>query len=107
MRHLLAHHEERGDGDRNGALLRYRDGRALTYRRYDYLWARIGQHLRWVHTQQISTHWLRHTTLTWVERTYGHAVARAYAATPTAAGAARRPAMCGQACTRSRWRWPA
>ncbi|WP_233601175.1 MULTISPECIES: hypothetical protein [Micromonospora] len=32
-----------------------------------------------MHTQQISTHWLRHTTLTWVERTYGHAVARAYA----------------------------
>ncbi|MDG4787641.1 site-specific integrase [Micromonospora sp. WMMD1102] len=78
-RHLLAHHAERGDGNRDGSLLRYRDGRPLTYRRYDSLWARIGQHLRWVHTQQISTHWLRHTTLTWVERTYGHAVARAYA----------------------------
>jgi integrase len=80
MRHLLAHHEERGGGDRHGPLLRYRDGRPLTYRRYDSLWARIGQHLRWVHTQQISTHWLRHTTLTWVERTFGHAVAKAYAA---------------------------
>ena len=79
MRHLLGHHEERGDGERDGPLLRYRDGRALTYRRYDYLWARIGRHLRWVHTQQVSMHWLRHTTLTWVERTYGHAVARAYA----------------------------
>jgi hypothetical protein len=32
-----------------------------------------------VRTQQISTHWLRHTTLTWVERSHGHAVARAYA----------------------------
>jgi integrase len=79
MRHLLAHHEERGRGDRHGPPLRYRDGRPLTYRRYDSLWARIGQHLRWVHTQQISTHWLRHTTLTWVERTFGHAVAKAYA----------------------------
>jgi hypothetical protein len=29
--------------------------------------------------QQISTHWLRHTTLTWVERNFGYAVARAYA----------------------------
>lgn len=28
-------------------------------------------------TQQISTHWLRHTTLTWVERTFGYAIARA------------------------------
>ncbi|MEU4744756.1 hypothetical protein AB0G02_30430 [Actinosynnema sp. NPDC023658] len=32
-----------------------------------------------VHTQMISTHWLRHTTLTWVERNFGFAVARAYA----------------------------
>ncbi|GIH16156.1 tyrosine-type recombinase/integrase [Rugosimonospora africana] len=79
MRHLLAHHAERGDGDRDAALLRYRDGRRLTYRRYDHLWVRIGQHLAWVRTQQISMHWLRHTTLTWVERTYGQAVARAYA----------------------------
>jgi hypothetical protein len=28
---------------------------------------------------QITTHWLRHTTLTWVERSFGYAVARAYA----------------------------
>ena len=27
----------------------------------------------------INTHWLRQTTLTWVERTYGHAMARAHA----------------------------
>ena len=27
----------------------------------------------------ISTHWLRHTTLTWVERNFGYATARAYA----------------------------
>ena len=30
-------------------------------------------------TQGISTHWLRHTTLTWVERNFSHAIARAYA----------------------------
>jgi integrase/recombinase XerC len=24
-------------------------------------------------------HWIRHTTLTWVERRFGHAVAQAYA----------------------------
>ena len=29
--------------------------------------------------KQVSTHWLRHTTLTWVERTFRYAVARAYA----------------------------
>jgi integrase len=87
MRHLVAHHGERGDGDRDGPLLRYRDGQALTSRRYDYLWVRIGEHLRWAHTQQISTHWLRHTTLTWVERSFGHAVARAYAGHTDSSGA--------------------
>ena len=30
-------------------------------------------------TQQVSIHWIRHTTLTWVERNFGYAVARAYA----------------------------
>ena len=32
-------------------LLRYRDGRPVTYRRYDGLWERIGRHLAWVRTQ--------------------------------------------------------
>jgi hypothetical protein len=44
-----------------------------------HLWHRIDRHLPWVAAQQISTHWLRHTTLTWVERSFGYAVARAYA----------------------------
>jgi integrase len=79
MRHLLAHGRERGDGKLHGQLLRYRHGRPITYRRYDYLWARIGEHLPWVAAQQVSTHWLRYTTLTWVERAFGYAVARAYA----------------------------
>ncbi|GAA0948743.1 hypothetical protein Vau01_121440 [Virgisporangium aurantiacum] len=85
IRHLVAHHTERGEGDP-----RYRDGHPLTYRRYDHLWARIGQHLPWVAAQQISTHWLRHTTLTWVERTSGHAVAQEYAG-HTDNGANTRP----------------
>lgn len=60
-------------------MLRYTNGTPITTRRYDHLWKRIGTHLAWVATQQISTHWLRHTTLTWVERNYGYAIARAYA----------------------------
>jgi integrase/recombinase XerC len=78
MRHLLAHARERG-AQAGGQLLRYRDGRPITRRRYDYLWTRIGQHLPWVAAQGVSAHWLRHTTLTWVERTHGYAVAQAYA----------------------------
>jgi len=79
MRHLIALHEERGHGDPEEQLLRYRNGRPITRRRYDYLWNRIGEHLPWVAAQGISTHWLRHTTLTWVERRFGYGVARAYA----------------------------
>jgi hypothetical protein len=41
--------------------------------------ARLGDQLPWVATQQVSTHWIRHTILTWVERNFGFAVAQAYA----------------------------
>jgi len=78
MTYLRQHAEQRG-APRTGQLLRYADGRPITSRRYDHLWVRIGRHLPWVATQQISTHWLRHTTLTWVERNFGYAVAHAYA----------------------------
>jgi integrase/recombinase XerC len=81
LRALLTHWDERGDRAANSAaqLLRYTSRRPITPRRYDHLWARIGLHLPWVAAQQVSTHWLRYTTLTWVERHFGYAVARAYA----------------------------
>lgn len=63
--HLLAHAKDRGaDATPSGPLLRYRSGQRITRRRYDYIWTRLGRHLPWVATQGISTHWLRHTTLT-------------------------------------------
>ena len=79
MSHLLAHGDSRGGLESDQRLLRYANGRPISSRRYDYLWQRLGRHLPWVATQQISTHWLRHTTLTWVERHFGFAVAHAYA----------------------------
>ncbi|WP_433522646.1 tyrosine-type recombinase/integrase [Nocardia pseudovaccinii] len=78
IRHLLRHAEQRGSPPTE-QLLRYRNTKPITARRYDHLWARIGEHLPWVATQHITTHWLRHTTLTWVERTFGYATARTYA----------------------------
>ena len=75
----LAEHGQQRHAPPDGRLLRYPDGRPVTYRRYDHLWDRLGRHLPWVRTQQVSTHWIRHTTLTWVERNFGYAVARAYA----------------------------
>ena len=82
MTHLLAHAEGRGGLESGERLLRYTDGRAITYRRYDHLWERLGEHLPWVETQHVSTHWIRHTILTWVERRFGFAVAQAYAGEP-------------------------
>lgn len=79
VRRLINHQQQRGHGDPSAQLLRYRNGQPITARRYDHLWQRIGKELPWVATQQVSTHWLRHTTLTWVERNCGYAVARAYA----------------------------
>jgi integrase len=79
-RALAEHRTHRGTGRPSPArLLRYHDGDPLTTRRYDHLWERLGQHLPWVAAQNISIHWIRHTTLTWVERNYGHGIARAYA----------------------------
>jgi integrase/recombinase XerC len=78
MTRLVQHGRDR-HAPADGQLLRYPTGQPITSRRYDHLWTRIGKHLPWVATQQISTHWIRHTTLTWVERNYGYATARAYA----------------------------
>jgi integrase/recombinase XerC len=75
----LTEHGRQRHAPPDGQLLRYANGHRISYRRYDYLWIRIGRHLPWVRTQQISMHWIRHTTLTWVERNFGFAVAEAYA----------------------------
>jgi integrase len=77
MAALVDHITARGNG--TGPLLRYRNGTPITTRRHDHLWHRLGVHLPWIHTHNISTHWLRHTTITWVERHHGYGIARAYA----------------------------
>ncbi len=62
----LAEHARERHAPPGGQLLRYRSGRPITSRRYDGLWARLGRVLPLVRTQQLSMHWIRHTTLTWV-----------------------------------------
>jgi hypothetical protein len=44
MAGLVRHAKER-HAPPDGRLLRYADGRPVTYRRYDGLWIRIGRHL--------------------------------------------------------------
>ncbi|MFB7716229.1 tyrosine-type recombinase/integrase [Nocardia sp. NPDC056100] len=65
--------------DARQRLLRYRNGMPMSRGRYQILWERIGVAVPAVATHGISTHWLRHTTLRWVERNFGHSVAKAYA----------------------------
>ena len=79
MAALIRHVEQRGDGDEYGQILRYATGKPISRRRYDYLWSRVGKYVPWVKALGVSTHWLRTTTLTWVERNVSYAVARAYA----------------------------
>ncbi|MEU1523930.1 site-specific integrase [Nocardia rhamnosiphila] len=78
MQALCRHAEQRG-APASGPLLRARNGNPITRRRYNHLFERLGKHLPWVLTHGISIHWLRHTTITWVERHYGTAVAREFA----------------------------
>ncbi|GAA2831191.1 tyrosine-type recombinase/integrase [Crossiella cryophila] len=79
MAHLQAHFLHRCGGDPAEQLFRFADGRPMAASRYDHLWKRVGKHLSWVRAQMVTAHWLRHTTLTWVERNFGYAVARAFA----------------------------
>ncbi|MEV6848866.1 site-specific integrase [Actinoplanes sp. NPDC051411] len=79
MASLQAHGQQRFADDPDDQLLRYRNGNPITHRRYDNLWVRLGKHLPWIAKQNVSTHWLRYTTLTWVERNFGQAIARGYA----------------------------
>ncbi|MGW5577158.1 tyrosine-type recombinase/integrase [Micromonospora chokoriensis] len=80
--HLREHAHARGAVLPTDPLLRARNGQPITSRRYDHLWQRLGERLPWVAVHGISTHWLRHTTLTWVERHFGYGIARAYTDSP-------------------------
>ena len=86
MAALLGHAEER-HAPPDGQLLRYRNGRRITYRRYDHLWDRLGRYLPWVRAQQISMHWIRHI----VSALFPCSDSRRRRASGPAACAVRRP----------------
>jgi integrase len=60
-------------------VLRLRSGAPLRYHNYQTFWNRIWRILPWAKALGVTSHWLRYTTLTWVERSFGYAVAAAYA----------------------------
>ncbi|WP_067856976.1 tyrosine-type recombinase/integrase [Nocardia shimofusensis] len=82
MRRLHKHFEHRGgtSAEAGDQVLRTRRGNPIGDRRYDNLHERFHTYLPWAAAKQVTSHWLRHTTLTFVEREFGEAVARRYAA---------------------------
>ncbi|MER7449450.1 site-specific integrase [Nocardia beijingensis] len=79
MQRIVDHIEARGGAEATRRVLRYRDGRPAGRRRLDHLFTRFKHALPWAAVLGISAHWIRHTTLTYVERQFGIAVAWAYA----------------------------
>ncbi|UGT61855.1 tyrosine-type recombinase/integrase [Nocardia asteroides] len=75
----LVHHARTRCTDPDQQLLRGRSLRPVRDDRYARLWGRMSRYIPEVEAYNITTHWLRHTTLTWVERNFGYAAARAYA----------------------------
>lgn len=61
------------------AVFRYRDGHPLSRRRYNTLFERVQQNLGWANECGLSVHWLRHTTISNIERVSSYATAQAFA----------------------------
>ncbi|MFC3965629.1 tyrosine-type recombinase/integrase [Nocardia jiangsuensis] len=76
---LRAHVVTRGGSAAGPGLLRYSTGRRVGRGRYTYLRDRWHERLPWAASLGVSAHWLRHTTVTFVEREFGAAVAHAFA----------------------------
>lgn len=93
---LREHAQARGACQPGDALLRHADGRPLSARHYTALWARVRGELPWAAALGVSAHWLRHTTITWVERRFGYGIARAYAGHTDAKGASTTTYIRGQ-----------
>jgi len=73
MAHLQAHAQRR-HAPPGAPVFRYRNGQPITARRYDYLWSRAGICPGWPRSRSARTG-CAYTTLTWVERNLGYAIA--------------------------------
>lgn len=74
---LRAHADASHHG--HDSVFRYPDGHALTDRRFDIIFERVGRALPWVRALGVTLHWIRYTTLTDVRLVAGERVATAYA----------------------------
>lgn len=81
---LLLIASERGSIDADDPVFRYHPeaagkGAPMKAKRFETLWKRIGKELAWVDEERITSHWLRHTTLTWIDRVASPTVAGKFA----------------------------
>lgn len=75
---------ERGSMNADDPVFRYHpeaagNGAPMKAKRLETLWKRIGKELAWVEEERITSHWLRHTTLTWIDRVASPTVAGKFA----------------------------
>lgn len=81
---LLQIAKERGSVKATDPVFRYHPdaagrGAPMKAKRFETLWKRIAKELKWVDDEGISSHWIRHSTLTWVDRVASPTVASKYA----------------------------
>lgn len=81
---LISFAKSRGANRKTDAVFRFHPdkkgiSRPMSARRFDTLWGRLSRNITWVAEKGVTCHWLRHTTLTWVDRAFNQSVARAYA----------------------------
>jgi len=71
--------ERRTPSEQDTTALRFRNGAPVTRRRYNTLFGKVQAELPWARRLLVSSHWIRHTTLTDVSRATNGRVAAAYA----------------------------
>ncbi|WP_051022360.1 hypothetical protein [Nocardia pneumoniae] len=79
MAALRQHVARRGGENTTHRLLRKRNGRPITYRRYDALWGRIRETLPWPAELDVTTYSITETVRAHVKQLFGEKVERVYA----------------------------
>ncbi len=76
---MMVSAERRGAITPHDSVFRYRNGAALTRRRYNTIFEHVQRQLEWARRLHVSIHWFRHTTLSDIAAVSGIRVAAAYA----------------------------
>ena len=79
IRAILRHGEGRGAVSPSDKAFRYKNGNALTRRRFNTMFDALDDYSDWSEAMDVGPHWIRHTTLTDVANAFGDRIAEAYA----------------------------